>query len=311
MRHEPVLLKEVVELVRPADPAGVIVDATVGLGGHSEALLDRWPDAELIGIDRDPMALEASADRLGRFGDRVRLIEGRHELLIEILKSAGVKRVDALVADLGVSSMQFDTAERGFSFRHDAPLDMRMGREGRTAADLVNELPEQELAGILRKYGEEPKARAIAAAIVRARRSEPITTTTELAAIIREVSRPRRDRIDPSTLTFQALRIAVNEEIEGLAGFVRDGVEVLAVGGRIGIISFHSLEDRVVKQTLRELTGECRCPPRLPECVCDPVERVSLVERKAIKASAEEVDRNPRSRSARLRVAERLQIEEA
>ena len=307
MRHEPVLLEEVVDLVRPANEAGVIVDATVGLGGHSEALLERWPEARLIGIDRDPVALEASRVRLARFGDRLRLIEGRYERLIDILESAGVTRVDAILADLGVSSMQFDTAERGFSFRNDGPLDMRMGGEGPTAADVVNEMPEPELARILRQYGEEPQSRAIAAAIARARRSGPIRTTSELAEVVRGVKKARRGQIDPATLTFQALRIVVNEEIEGLAEFVRDGVDSLVPGGRIGVISFHSLEDRVVKQTMRELTGECRCPPRLPECVCDPVESVALVERRAVKASEAEMDRNPRSRSARLRVAERLQ----
>lgn len=222
MRHEPVLFNEVLEFLRPAREDGVIVDATVGLGGHAEGILERYPGVRLIAIDRDPEALERSSRRLARFGERVTFVRGRHETLIEILKQSGVAAVSGLLADLGVSSMQLDDASRGFSFRFDAPLDMRMGAEGPTAGDLVNTLEQDELAKILRDYGEEPMARRIAGAIVAARAAAPIETTTALAEVIRGVKRSRPHEIDPATLTFQALRIAVNGELAGLDRFVDD-----------------------------------------------------------------------------------------
>jgi 16S rRNA (cytosine1402-N4)-methyltransferase len=306
MKHEPVLLNEVLEYLVPSRADGTIVDATVGLGGHSEALLERHPGVRLIGIDRDPAALERSKERLSRFGDRVTLVNGRHESLIDILKQSGTETVSGLIADLGVSSMQLDDASRGFSFRFDAPLDMRMGAEEKSAADLVNELDEFELSRILRDYGEEPMARRIARAIVHARVTGPIDTTAKLAAVIRSVKKQRYGDIDPSTLTFQALRIATNEELIGLERFVDDAVSVLEPKARLAVISFHSLEDRIVKKAFRRLEGECTCPPGMPVCGCGAKAVIQQLTGRPLTASEEEEARNPRSRSAKLRVAEKL-----
>ncbi len=306
MKHEPVLLSEVVEHLTPSRPDGTVVDATVGLGGHSEALLERHPGIRLIGIDRDPEALERSRQRLSRFGDRVTLVRGRHESLIDILKQHGPGAISGLLADLGVSSMQLDDAERGFSFRFEGPLDMRMGAEERSAADLVNSLEEHELARIIRDYGEEPMAKRIARAIVAARGEAPIETTSRLAEVIRSVKKPRYNEIDPSTLTFQALRIATNEELTGLDQFVDDAVRVLEPGARAAVISFHSLEDRIVKRAFRRLEGECTCPPNMPVCGCGAKALVEILTGRPLTASEEEMQRNPRSRSAKLRVAERV-----
>ena len=306
MRHEPVLLKEVLELLTPNREDGILVDATVGLGGHSEALLRNHPKLRLLAIDRDPEALERSRERLGPFGDRVTLALGRHETLIEILKQHNVTHISGLLADLGVSSMQLDDAKRGFSFRHDAPLDMRMGSEGQTAAGLVNSLDERELARILRDYGEEPMARRIAGAIVAARAEAPIETTKRLSEVIRSVKKSRPQDIDPSTLTFQALRIATNEELVGLEAFIDDAVEVLESKARVAVISFHSLEDRIVKTVFRRLEGECTCPPGMPVCGCGATAIIDIVTGRPVTASDEEIERNPRSRSAKLRVAEKL-----
>jgi 16S rRNA (cytosine1402-N4)-methyltransferase len=306
MKHEPVLLQETLEYLRPNRGDGTLVDATVGLGGHAEALLARYPDARLIAIDRDPEALERSRERLARFAGRVTFVRGRHEQLIDILKQSNAGTISGLLADLGVSSMQLDDASRGFSFRYDAPLDMRMGPEGSSAADLVNGLDELELARILRDYGEEPMARRIAHAIVSARAGGRIETTTQLATIIRTVKRAKKPHdIDPATLTFQALRIAANEELVGLDRFVDDAVSVLEPGARVAIISFHSLEDRIVKRALRRLEGECTCPPGMPVCGCGAKEIVTILTSRPVTARDEEVDRNPRSRSAKLRVAEK------
>ena len=306
MQHQPVLLSEVIEYLIPARPDGLVVDATVGLGGHAEALLERHSGIRLLGIDRDPEALERSGKRLSRFGDRVTLVRGRHESLIEILKQSGVEQVAGLLADLGVSSMQLDDASRGFSFRFDAPLDMRMASEGKTAADLVNELDEYELTRILRDYGEEPMARRIARAIVHARVTGPIETTTQLADVIKSVKKQRYGEIDPSTLTFQALRIATNEELVGLDRFVDDAVSVLEPKARVAIISFHSLEDRIVKRAFRRLEGECTCPPNMPVCGCGAKAVIEQLTGRPLTASEEELQTNPRSRSAKLRVAERI-----
>lgn len=305
MNHEPVLFNEVLEFLRPSRADGTIVDATVGLGGHAEGILERNPAVRLIAIDRDPAALERSRQRLVRFGDRVTFAHGRHESLIDILKQSGAAKVSGLLADLGVSSMQLDDASRGFSFRYDAPLDMRMSSEGTTAADLVNGVEEADLARILRDYGEEPMAKRIARAIVTARAEEPIATTARLAEVIRSVKRPRPHEIDPSTLTFQALRIATNDELTGLDRFVEDAVGVLEERARIAVISFHSLEDRIVKRAFRRLEGECTCPPGLPVCGCGAQAVVEVLTGRPVTASAAEIERNPRSRSAKLRVAER------
>jgi len=301
--HQSVLFNEVVEFLRPARDDGTLVDATVGLGGHAEGLLERYPSARLLGIDRDPAALERSRERLRRFGDRVALVQGRHEQLIEILRQSGIDAASGVLADLGVSSMQLDDASRGFSFRFDAPLDMRMGPDSVSAADVVNTSSEEELARILRDYGEEPMARRIARAIAEAR---PLETTTQLAGVVRSVKRAKKPHdIDPATLTFQAIRIAANEELVGLERFVDDAVSMLEPGARIAVIAFHSLEDRIVKRTLRRLEGECTCPPGLPVCACGAKQVVTVLTHRPVTASAEEIDRNPRSRSAKLRVAEK------
>jgi len=302
--HQPVLFNEVVEFLRPARDDGTLVDATVGLGGHAEGLLERYSASRLIGIDRDPRALELARERLRRFSDRVTFVQGRHEQLIDILRQSNVDTVSGVLADLGVSSMQLDDASRGFSFRFDAPLDMRMGPDGRSAADIVNGESEEELARILREFGEEPMARRIAREIVEAR---PLATTVQLADVVRRVKRAKKPHdIDPATLTFQAVRIAANEELVGLDRFVDDAVSVLDAGARIAVISFHSLEDRIVKRALRRLEGECTCPPGLPVCACGATEIVKVLTRRPVTASQEEMDRNPRSRSAKLRVAEKL-----
>ena len=306
MKHEPVLLNEVIEHLIPSREDGTIVDATVGLGGHAEALLKAHPRIQLLAIDRDPEALERSRERLRPFADRVTFASGRHESLIDILKQHSVPHIAGLLADLGVSSMQLDDASRGFSFRFDAPLDMRMGPDSRTAADLVNTMEEAELARILRDYGEEPMARRIARAIVEARVQEPIETTARLATVIRSVKRARADKIDPSTLTFQALRIAANDELSGLEAFVDDAVSVLEPGARIAVISFHSLEDRIVKLAFRRLEGECKCPPGMPVCGCGAKAIVQSITGRPLTASDEEIERNPRARSAKLRIAEKL-----
>lgn len=306
MKHDPVLYQEILELLEPNRPDGVLVDATVGLGGHAEGLLEQHPGVRLLAIDRDPEALERSRARLSRFADRVTFVRGRHESLIDILKQSGIATVSGLLADLGVSSMQLDDATRGFSFRFEGPLDMRMGSEGASAADLVNTLDEYELTRIIRDYGEEPMARRIARAIVAARDEERIETTARLAEVIRSVKKPRFKEIDPSTLTFQALRIATNEELVGLDRFVDDAVSVLEPGARVAIISFHSLEDRIVKRAFRRLEGECTCPPNMPVCGCGAKALVKILTGRPVTASEEEEERNPRSRSAKLRVAERV-----
>ena len=303
--HDPVLLKEVVEYLRPVDEDGILVDATLGLGGHAEGLLKQFPRVAVLGIDRDPQALTQSRARLAPFGERVRIREGRYEMFIEILDAERIEKVDGTLADLGVSSLQLDDPQRGFSFRLEGPLDMRMSAEGPTAADLVNGLDEQELVRILREYGEEPMARRIARAIVDAR---PLQTTTQLAEVVRSVKRrnPRGDKIDPATLTFQALRIATNEELVGLEKFVSDVVSRLKIGARIAVISFHSLEDRVIKRAFRRLEGECICPPRMPFCRCGARQVVKILTKRPIEAQQEEISRNPRARSAKLRVAEKV-----
>src|SRR5438552_2064120 len=304
--HQSVLLQEIVQYLRPARHDGILVDATVGLGGHAEALLRTYPHVRLVAIDRDPAALERSRERLTDFGDRVTFVRGRHEQLIDILKQHGIDTVSGLLADLGVSSMQLDDASRGFSFRFDAPLDMRMGPDSRSAADLVNSLDEGELAKIIRDYGEEPMAKRIARAIVAARNEAPIETPSRLVEVIHSVKRSRPHEIHPATLTFQALRIAANAELIDLDRFVHDAVSVAESGARVAIISFHSLEDRIVKRAFRKLEGECICPPGMPVCGCGATQIVKVLTRHPVTASEEEVNSNPRSRSAKLRVAEKL-----
>ncbi|MCP3981636.1 MAG: 16S rRNA (cytosine(1402)-N(4))-methyltransferase RsmH [bacterium] len=307
--HEPVLLPETLELLAPRSDA-VFVDGTLGAGGHAEALLEATsPNGRVLGIDRDTAALELARARLARFGDRFVGLHGEHADLRELVRQQGLDAVDGVLLDLGVSSMQLDDPGRGFSFRADGPLDMRMDTTtGRTAAELVAETDGAELKRILRDYGEERQAGRIARAIVRARDERPIATTAELAELVARVLGPaaRRFKIHPATRTFQALRIAVNCELDRLEAAVHDAVLLLRPTGRVVVLAYHSLEDRIVKHTLRGLAERCNCPPRLPVCGCGRENIVRLLTGKPTRPSDEEIARNPRSRSARLRAAERL-----
>jgi len=284
---------------------GLFVDATVGAGGHAEAILERGPDARLLGLDRDAEALETARRRLARFGDRVELLEANFSDLEEVL--ANRPHADGILADLGVSSMQLDEARRGFSFRREGPLDMRMGKDGRTAADIVATASAEELTRIFREWGEERMAAKIARGIVRERTREPIQTTRQLARIVAE-EKGGREKIDPATRVFQALRIEVNQELTALARFLAAAVARLNGGGRLAVISYHSLEDRLVKDAFRRDSGVCLCPPRLPQCVCGARAALRVLTRRPLRPSEAEQRRNPRSRSAKLRVAEKLAI---
>jgi len=308
--HEPVMLDSVVELFRPV-PAGVIVDATIGGGGHARAVLQAHPQSRLVGIDRDDAAIEAAGAALAGFGGRVRLRRARFDALADVLDELGEGQVSAVLFDLGVSSAQFDQPERGFSYRAEAPLDMRMDRrDGRSAADVVNSYGADELARLFRANGETRFARRIAAAVVAAR---PVSTTTELAEVVRGAipAAARRTGGHPARRVFQALRIEVNGELEILPRAIDTAVDRLAPGGRIVVLSYHSGEDRIVKDRLRgAATGDCTCPPGLP-CVCGAVPTVRLLNRGARKPTPAEVASNPRAESARLRAAEKLQPTQA
>ena len=288
------------------------MDGTLGGGGHTMEILDAsGPDGRVIGIDRDGTAVAAAERALSRYGERVTVVRDNYSNMKEILSSLGATKVDGIVLDLGVSSHQLDTSSRGFSFRGDDPLDMRMDdTETLTAAHIVNERMEKELAGIFKVYGEERYARRVARAVVREREKDPIETTGRLAAIVAgAVPGPRgarREKIHPATRVFQALRIVVNDELEELKRGLAEGIEVLSPGGRYVVISFHSLEDRIVKHFFRDLARDCVCPPSAPVCVCDTEAKVSVVTKRAVVADASEVERNPRARSAKLRAAERL-----
>jgi 16S rRNA (cytosine1402-N4)-methyltransferase len=302
--HLPVLTDRVVEFLAPAGP-GLLVDATVGLAGHAEALLRAEPGFHLVGLDRDPRALDRAGRRLQPFTDRVQLIEETFDRLPRILRKLQVGPPAAVLADLGCSSLQLDSAERGFSFTNQGPLDMRMGTTGRTAAELLESAPWEELVRILRDYGEERRARAIARAIVSRREQAPLMTTGQLSRLVQEVVGGRGRRIHPATRTFQALRIAVNDELGQLERFLEPAIRGLKSGGRIAIISFHSLEDRIVKHTMRRLTGRCTCPPNMPVCRCNPQRVVDLLTSSPVRPDDDEIAANPRARSARLRVAEK------
>jgi len=302
--HRPVLVAEVLEALAPV-ATGLLVDATVGLGGHAAALLARFPSARLVGLDVDPEALGVARATLEAFGQRAVVVEASYCQLEEVLAGLGVQAADGFVFDLGVSSLQLDTPERGFSFRYEAPLDMRFAPRGMTAAEWLEQASEEELVRVLREFGEEPRARRIARAIANARRRGPITTTSELRRIVLAATHPRPGRIDPATRTFQAIRIATNRELEGLPGALAQAARRLRPGGRLAVIAFHSLEDRLVKTTLRRLAGRCVCPPGTTRCQCAPEQLLAVITPKPIRPSAEEVRANPRSRSARLRVAER------
>lgn len=306
--HLSVLPDEVIRFLEPAD-GKTYLDGTLGGGGHSSLILEKAPGALLIGIDRDRIALAAAGTRLAAYGDHARLVHGDFADVAGHLSTLGITALDGFILDLGVSSHQLDTRERGFSFQQDAPLDMRMDiSSGETAAELVNELPEAELERIIGEYGEERWAKRIAAFIVRGRAESPITTTFRLVDIIKgAVPKAKWDeRIHPATRTFQALRIAVNTELDSLEQGMRAALDLLRPGGRGVIISFHSLEDRIVKHIFREYAEGCTCPRQLPICVCGKQPRVKVLTSRPVTATAEETESNPRARSAKLRAVEKL-----
>jgi len=303
-QHVPVLVDEALDWLQPRP--GVFVDCTLGAGGHAAALLAAHPQVHLVGIDRDPQAIALASRRLKPFMERVRLVEGRFDQLGEILRHLKVDKVDGLLGDLGVSSMQLDTAERGFSFRFSGPLDMRMGSSASPASELLNELEEDDLYQILREYGEERKARRIAREIVRRRTEHPFSTTTDLTEAVEGAvgSGHPRSRIHPATRTFQALRIAVNEELTGLQELLDGVTDLLNPEGRLVLISYHSLEDRIVKHGLRRLASvekdEVTGRPHTER------QAIEILTKKPIRPSPAEIEANPRSRSAKLRAARRL-----
>lgn len=285
-------------------PDGLYVDCTTGEGGHALAILEAVsPPPRLIGLDLDAEALRAASDRLEDFEQNVELVHGNYAEMVSLASDRGIAHADGVLMDLGISSLQVDVGRRGFSFRREAPLDMRFDEsQTATAADVVNGYSEQDLANAIYKYGEERGSRRIARAIVRAR---PLHTTTQLAEVVaRSVGRPR-GRIHPATKTFQAIRMVVNGELENIEAGLGQAIQLLERGGRLAVVSYHSLEDRLVKTTLRRESRDCVCPPETPMCVCGHTASVRLVNRKVIRPKEEEVAANPRSRSARLRVAER------
>lgn len=301
--HVPVLYNEVLDGIQPR-PGGRYIDATVGAAGHAAGVLAASaPNGVLLGLDADPDAISFAEQVLGSYGDRVVLQTANFRHLKEVALALGFGQVDGILMDLGLSSRQLADAERGFSFSQDGPLDMRMNRSRReTAADLINALPEAELAELLWRYGEERHARRIARAIVASR---PLSTTLQLADLVaRTVG--RREKIHPATRTFQALRIAVNDELEALNQVLPQARDLLCPQGRLAIIAFHSLEDRLVKRFYQQESRDCLCPPEIPVCVCEHRATLRVITPRPVRPSAEEIARNPQSRSARLRLAERL-----
>jgi 16S rRNA (cytosine1402-N4)-methyltransferase len=307
--HQPVLYNEIIHALQP-HCGGQYVDGTVGAGGHAWGILDACgPDGRLLGLDVDPQALVLAGARLAIYAERAVLVHASYTKMDVRLAELGWGQVDGILLDLGVSSMQLDQPERGFSFQTDAPLDMRFDPSvGPTAADLVNTLPEGELADLLYRYGDERKSRQIARAVLFAR---PLRTTYELAQVIRRAVGGRRGHIDPATRSFQALRIAVNGELESLEAVLPLAVGLLSQGGRLAVIAFHSLEDRLVKQYFRRESQDCICPPGQIVCTCGHHASLREITRHPIQADEVEVQQNPRARSARLRVAEKLSIEAA
>jgi 16S rRNA (cytosine1402-N4)-methyltransferase len=309
--HIPVLYDEVLELLRP-QPNGLYLDGTVGAGGHTAGILAlSAPYGRVLAFDRDPEAIAFARQRLAQAGDRVTFVNASYAAMAEIAPAHGFNALDGILLDLGLSSRQLDDATRGFSFLKEGPLDMRFDpSQGETAADLINNLSEAEMADIFWRYGEERQSRQLARIIAANR---PMHTTTQLAELIaRHAKQPgrRTRRLHPATQTFQALRIAVNRELEAMETGVPAAIRLLKPGGRLAVISFHSLEDRFVKRLFRQLSRECICPPEQPICRCQARATLRPITRKAVKASAEEIQANPRSRSARLRVAEKLEIKD-
>ncbi len=306
MFHEPVLLKEAIDLLF-SDLAGIYVDGTLGGGGHAEFILERLnQNGRLVGLDLDHAALQTAKARLERFADRVLLKQANFRNLGEVLKSLQINQINGMLLDLGVSSHQIDTAERGFSFSLNGKLDMRMNREQKlTAYDIVNSFSERELSDLLKQYGEERRHCALAQAIVRRRQRTPIQTTGELADTIGAVL-PYEHRVKSLARVFQALRIAVNDELQNLKAALVECLNHIAKGGRLVVISYHSLEDRIVKDFFKSESIRCVCPPELPVCVCGRKGRLKILTKRPIRPTHQEVQRNSRSRSARLRSAEVL-----
>lgn len=306
--HVSVLLEECIEGLN-IKPDGIYVDGTLGGAGHSSQIAARLTTGRLIGIDRDPVALKAAGERLQPFADRVTLVHSNFCEIKQVLHDLGIPGVDGILLDLGVSSPQLDDGARGFSYMADAPLDMRMNNEDPlTAHTVVNTWPQEELKRILFTYGEERYAPQIAAAICRRREEKTIETTLELVDIIRSAmpASALREKQHPAKRSFQAIRIAVNDELGSVEQVMRDAIPALNPGGRLAIITFHSLEDRIVKQGMADAAKGCTCPPNFPVCVCGKKPKVKLISRKPITSTEEELERNPRARSAKLRVCEKI-----
>ncbi|MBC6696155.1 16S rRNA (cytosine(1402)-N(4))-methyltransferase RsmH [Terrisporobacter mayombei] len=306
--HVSVLLDECIENLNIKED-GVYVDCTMGGAGHSKEIVKRLSDKGLfIGFDQDKNAISTAKERLSEYSDRVKFVHSNFENIKEELEKLGINKIDGVLADLGVSSHQLDEADRGFSYMHDAPLDMRMDiRQSFSAYDVVNTYSEEDLARIIRDYGEDNWAKRIAKFIVEERQNKPIENTGELVEVIKKAI-PKKARIDgphPAKRTFQAIRIEVNNELGVINKMIRDAVSMMNKGGRVCIITFHSLEDRIVKNEFKELSLSCICPPALPICQCDKVSEVKVITRKPILPSDEEIEMNPRARSAKLRVAEK------
>ena len=306
--HRPVLLDECIEALA-IRPDGVYLDGTLGRAGHSREIVKRLTTGRLICVDRDQAALDAAEARLADWMDKVTLVHSNFDRVADILDELGLRGADGMLFDLGVSSPQLDDASRGFSYMADAPLDMRMDRsEGLTAADVVNTWPQEELRRILQQYGEERYAPSIAAAIVRRRQERPIATTLELVEVIKGgmPAKALKEKQHPAKRSFQAIRIAVNDELASVERMLQGAVPRLNRGGRLAVITFHSLEDRIVKNALAQFARGCICPPDFPVCVCGRTPDVRLVHRKPVLPSEREIAENPRARSAKLRVAEKL-----
>ena len=306
--HVSVLLEECIEGL-DIKPDGIYVDGTLGGAGHSSQIAKRLTTGRLIGIDRDPVALKAAGERLAPYGDRVTLVHSNFCEIAQVLKDLDIEGVDGILLDLGVSSPQLDDAQRGFSYMNDAPLDMRMnGGDALSAYEVVNQWSFEELRRILYDYGEERYAPRIADAICKRREEKPIRTTLELVDIIRSAmpAAALREKQHPAKRSFQAIRIAVNDELGSVEKVMRDAIPCLNPGGRLAIITFHSLEDRIVKNGMAEAAKGCTCPPKLPVCVCGKKPNVKLISRKPIVSGDEELERNPRARSAKLRICEKL-----
>ena len=306
--HKPVLLDECLDALA-IKPNGIYLDGTLGRAGHSLEIVKRLTTGRLIGVDRDETAIAAAEERLAEYADRVTLVHSNFDRIGEILDELGIAGVDGMLFDLGVSSPQLDDAERGFSYMHDAPLDMRMDRTAALSArEVVNEWPYEELRRILFEYGEERYAPVIAKHIVQKREESPIETTLQLTDIIKGAMPPAalREKQHPAKRSFQAIRIAVNGELDALPPMLEAAADKLNVGGRLAVISFHSLEDRIIKKTMQTLATGCTCPPNFPVCVCGKKPKMKLVSRKPIVSGEAELAYNPRARSAKLRVAEKL-----